>query len=57
MQQEMKNAGMKFEQLRLKSGINFADPSSIKNASEKDLNQLQFLLKQKQISRIDGSSL
>ncbi|MBI0579448.1 MobA/MobL family protein [Neobacillus cucumis] len=57
LQQEMKNAGMKFEQLRLKSGINFADPSSIKNASEKDLNQLQFLLKQKQISKIDGSSL
>ncbi|MDQ6601033.1 MobQ family relaxase [Bacillus salipaludis] len=48
LQQEIHNDGIRFEQLRLKSGINFAEPNSIKNASEKDLNQLQFLLKQKE---------
>ncbi|MED1471749.1 MobQ family relaxase [Bacillus salipaludis] len=48
LQQEIQNVGIKFEQLRLKSGINFADPSSIKNASDKDFNQLQFLLNQKE---------
>ncbi|WP_268884135.1 hypothetical protein [Bacillus salipaludis] len=48
LQQVIQNAGMKFEQLRVKSGINFADPASIKNASDKDLKQMQFLLKQKE---------
>ncbi|MBT2744773.1 MobQ family relaxase [Bacillus sp. ISL-77] len=48
LQQELQNAEKQFEHLRTKNGINFADPSTIKNASDKDLNQMQFLLKQKE---------
>jgi hypothetical protein len=48
LQQEIQNAENQFEHLRLKNGINFADHSTIKNASDKDLNRMQYLLKQKE---------
>ncbi|MBV7508863.1 MobA/MobL family protein [Bacillus sp. sid0103] len=48
-QQEIQNAENQFEHLRVKNGINFADPSTVKNVTDKELNQMQFLLKQKDI--------
>jgi hypothetical protein len=48
LQQEIKNAELKFEELRVKSGVDFADPTTIKNATEVDLKQMQYLLKQKE---------
>lgn len=48
LQKEMQNAETQFENLRIKNGIDFGDRSSIKNASEKDLNRMQFLLSQKE---------
>ncbi|MDQ1005378.1 hypothetical protein QFZ28_005956 [Neobacillus niacini] len=48
LQEEIQNVEKQFEHLRLKNGVNFADPSTIKNASDKDLKKMQFLLKQKE---------
>ncbi|MGM0878695.1 MAG: MobQ family relaxase [Bacillota bacterium] len=48
LQKEIQNAEIQFENLRIKNGIDFGDRSSIKNASEKDLNRMQFLLSQKE---------
>jgi hypothetical protein len=48
LQQEIQNVERQFEHLRVKNGVNFADQSTIKNASDNDLNKLQFLLKQKE---------
>ncbi len=48
VQKEIQRAEKQFEDLRLKNGVNFADGSTIKNASEKELSQMQFLLKQKE---------
>ncbi|MGG0288706.1 hypothetical protein ABEY41_27245, partial [Peribacillus butanolivorans] len=48
IQKEIQSAEKQFENLRLKNGVNFADGSTIKNASEKELSQMQFLLKQKE---------
>jgi hypothetical protein len=48
LQQEIQNAENQFKQLRVKNGINFADQSTIKNASDNDLKKMQFFLNQKE---------
>jgi len=48
IQKEIQNIEKQFEHLRIKNGINFADSSTIKNVSEIDLNDMQFLLKEKE---------
>ncbi|MCP1155978.1 hypothetical protein NKS27_26830 [Peribacillus frigoritolerans] len=48
IQKEIQRGEKQFENLRLKNGVNFADGSTIKNASEKELRKMQFLLKQKE---------
>ncbi|MCQ6282898.1 MobQ family relaxase [Bacillus sp. EB600] len=49
LQQEIQRIENQFESLRVKNGVDFADPSTIKNASDKELKQMQFLLQQKEI--------
>ena len=48
LQNEIKQVEQKFEQVRLKNGINFADPSTIQKVPERELNQMKGLLKQKE---------
>ena len=48
LQQEIQRIENQFESLRVKNGVDFADPSTIQNTSNKDLNQMQFLLSQKE---------
>ncbi|MFF2853449.1 MobQ family relaxase [Peribacillus sp. NPDC058002] len=48
IQKEIERAEKQFENLRLKNGVNFADGSTIQNASEKELRKMQFILKQKE---------
>lgn len=48
LQQELKKTEKQFEHLRVKNRINFSDQSTIKNATDKDLKQMQFLLKEKE---------
>ena len=48
LQNEIKQIEQQFEYVRLKNGINFADPSTIQKVSEKELSQMKDLLKQKE---------
>ena len=61
LQNEIKQIEQQFEYVRLKNGINFADPSTIQKVSEKELSQMKDLLKQKEnlkaIFGVDGSTL
>lgn len=48
LQQEIKHAGNKFEILRIQHGIDFANPDTIKNVSEKNVAKMQYLLQYKE---------
>ena len=48
LQNEIKQIEQQFEYVRVKNGINFADPSTIQKVSEKELSQMKDLLKQKE---------
>ena len=48
LQNEIKQIEQQFEYVRLKNGINFANPSTIQKVSEKELSQMKDLLKQKE---------
>ena len=48
LQNEIKQIEQQFEYVRVKNGINFANPSTIQKVPERELNQMKGLLKQKE---------